>query len=608
MSEDKETQHKVSRREFLLASLLVPGTAILAGCGGGGGSTFHNIPVTDTMREASMAAIDVKKATLAGKDAPTINRALADFMKGRAEFEDAGVSTDGCAWGRFTDGRLAIIINNRPPGTSKAAALPRSVQSRGAGLPQSTQIDIFDALGPAFNHPAQGIQDMISARGYSSPSVIVRTGTIEELKSVQNPGIFFIAGHGGLGNIRGNSNNNPINNPTVFSIWTSDNVRTKDASGIEHLDTVKQQRYAADLDSNRLVYMQGLVDYFGPFNAPVDQWHFAITPAFVTAYMHFAPNCIVYINACSGDNADFKKAVLDKGAGLYVGWTQPIYDFAATSAALFFFDRLLGTNIVPPVDSSNPPPLDWQSIRSAMATTLQPSHPFYYDESPAQLGVRDSRLIFTPGQGDAAVVVPSISAISADWANHRITLTGLFGSKAGTAAENSTTTTAGAPMTVISWTSTTVVLQLPDDCNNVMLSVDGRTGNIVTVPAAQSKIDPTSKSISTGQTATFTASTVATVPQGAFLAYHWSTTGNFGLISDSRGHVGGAGRPIVSTDSQVLYTPNPGASGQDTVTVDITIVNGAQKTDLGPAIATVTVSNGTVVNPPIVNPPIPPRG
>lgn len=560
------------------------------------------------MREASMAAIDVKRATLAGKDAPTINRALADFMKGRAEFEDAGVSTDGCAWGRFTDGRLAIIINNRPPGTSKAAALPRSVQSRGAGLPQSTQIDIFDAstlLNPVqgtqdvFSHPAQGIQDMISARGYSSPSVIVRTGTIEELKSVQNPGIFFISGHSGLGNIRGNVNSQPKNNPTVFSIWTSDKVRPKDASGIEHLDTVKQQRYAADLDSNRLVYMHAQVATFGLLRTPVYEWHFAITPAFVTAYMHFAPNCIVCIDSCSSDNADFKKAVLDKGAGLYVGWTQPTFDEFSTPAALFFFDRLLGTNIVPPVASSDPPPLAWQSIRSEMSTTLQPGRPIYYNESPAQFGLRDSRLIFTPGQGDAAVVVPSISAISADWANRRITLTGLFGSKAGTAAENSTTTTAGAPMTVISWTSTTVVLQLPDDCNNVMLSVDGRTGNIVTVPAAQSKIDPTSIRISPGQTATFTASTVATVPQGAFLRYHWSTTGNFGLISDSGGDIGGAGRPIVSLDSQLLYTPNPGASGQDTVTVDITIVNGAQKTDLGPAIATVTVSNGAGANPPI---------
>lgn len=103
-----------------------------------------------------------------------------------------------------------------------------------------------------------------------------------------------------------------------------------------------------------------------------------------------------------------------------------------------------------------------------------------------------------------------------------------------------------------------------------------------------SKITPTAATISVNGSATFTASTNTAIPSGAGLGYRWVTTGKNGVLSDSKGHTGTS---FTSTDSSVRYTAKSGATGQDTVTADVIIISGNQKTDLGPATANVSITN-----------------
>lgn len=552
----------------------------LTGCGGGSGPTFVNKPVTDAARSAALDAIDAQSASLAGQSEDARLQALAAFMKTQSEFEDAGVASDGSAWGRFTDGRLAIIVRNREnSGTARSAALSKSARGRAAsGLPASNKVRFYDTMGPAYHHPAQGIQDQLSVRGYNPAQLIVSTGTVAELKLVQGDGIFYIDAHGGIGHERGAADGNVNDNRKIFCIWTA-TKRTLDSD----------QQSLSDLQSNRLVYMKGLVDRQN--GNRIEEWHYGITPAFVGAYMHFGANSLVYIDACSSDNPGFKAACINAGAGLYVGWSTATDDAYSTPTVQFFFDRMLGTDAVAPIDPSNPPPMDWAGVKTAMSSTLIPGTQVHYGHSPSVDSTKypDADLTFTAGQGDLGVIVPSITSVGVpDFNTKNVTLFGLFGNKQGTAFENATDTSPGNPLTVVSWSPTQVVVKITDTTQTVRLSVDGRTSNIATVPASSAKIDPTSVTLLNNAQQTFHASTDAQLDPGASLAYHWSTTGQHGLLSDSNGHVGVS---FDTTANQALYTANPSGTGDDTVTVEIFQVLGNQRKSLGPAVATVTVAD-----------------
>lgn len=111
-----------------------------------------------------------------------------------------------------------------------------------------------------------------------------------------------------------------------------------------------------------------------------------------------------------------------------------------------------------------------------------------------------------------------------------------------------------------------------------------------------STITPTAPTVAPDASELFTGAPETAPPNGTSVSYSWSTSGKYGTISDTKGH---SGTKFTSTDSQVRYRPNVGAgNGADSVTVNVVLISGNIKVDLGPAAANVTVlPPGTITEP-----------
>lgn len=76
--------------------------------------------------------------------------------------------------------------------------------------------------------------------------------------------------------------------------------------------------------------------------------YYTITGSFVRAFMRFAPNSLVVMDACFGANQDLANAFLEAGCGSYVSWDWLSGPESGTPCRKVF-DRLLGMNKEAPV-------------------------------------------------------------------------------------------------------------------------------------------------------------------------------------------------------------------------------------------------------------------
>lgn len=555
----------------LIAVVLLAVLALLAGCGGGHGAATRTI--SDAQRTAAINAVTTLFEGMPHTDRDAENHQLAAFMAARPEFEASGVSDDLCAWGRFTDGRVFIVCNNRPTDPGKQVKMPqpaRGTRAAGTDLPLLPVVHVYDAMGTSFLHIAAPLGGLLKNYGYQAPGNVAFSGTVEELKLVQGDGIFYMAGHGGSGELRSGGK-------SFFALWTS-------TFATQSLD----KAYKDDLNSNKLCYMAALGD------GHIEN-HYAITAQFVSQYMHFGRNSLLYLTACSGDNAGFKAACITAGAGLYVGWSHPVWDLNAFTASLFFFDRMVGEGVVMPTDNPKKPPLDWGELQSAMSTTISPDTGLPFDTSPGVIPKPNAKLMFTAGSGSLGVIVPSIRDAMVDTAKNEVTLTGVFGSNQGSLEINAAAgapgagPTAGTAVSVKSWTATQVVASLPAgvDAATILVRVDGRASNVFKLLFV--KLMPKDATVAAGSTTSIMA--VVANSTGLSITYTWSITGGGGHLEDTKGHVG---NDFVSTDSTVTYRAKDNATvgSTDGISVKATVIDGNKHTDIGTVFGTVTIGGG----------------
>lgn len=537
---------------------------LLCGCGGHREGSGGGKAVSPERRLAVIAAVNATFAAMPGGDPVTENAQLAAFMTTQPEFEATGVSADLCAWGRFTDGRVLIVANNRRRTGVARRAAPSG--SRGTGLPEPKSLRLFDAMGTYFTHPAAGFQTALAAHGYDLAGGAIQKGTVEEMKGLGGDGIFYMDAHGGTGTARSNR--------SIFGIWTGTQVSPSNETD-----------YNDDLRSNKLVYMSAATDEApDTTSGKTIETHYAVTPQFVSAYMRFGKDSLVIVNACSSDNANFKAACLNAGAGAYAGWTQPVEDGNAFAAATFIFDRMLGTNGLFPEYDPAKPPFDLAELRAAMAaeTSNTGSH---YDTSPGFGNVPAAKFIITAGGGDLGVIVPSVHEATVDLTKDEMTLTGVFGPDQGTVDVDGTLLSVGTPVQIKSWTATKIVTSTVPDALKVIVRANGRTGNAFPLHAV--RIDPAEVTIGSDASTTFTA----IVTGGGSIVYEWATTGDHGHLEDAHGH---SGKAFTSTDSSVTYKSDANAppDSADDVTVKAKIVNGNEQTLIGSATGYVLIGGG----------------
>jgi hypothetical protein len=130
--------------------------------------TRTNTPASSTIdvpaRLQILDTINQEIASLPGDDGAADSQALFHFLSQRREFQTVGVSSDSSVWAQFTDGRLFVVVNNRPPAPNP--------QTREDLRPEEQRADflgssLLEKTKSSVREPCIGSRSGASANGYS---------------------------------------------------------------------------------------------------------------------------------------------------------------------------------------------------------------------------------------------------------------------------------------------------------------------------------------------------------------------------------------------------------------------------------------------------------
>ena len=108
------------------------------------------------------------------------------------------------------------------------------------------------------------------------------------------------------------------------------------------------------------------------------------------------------------------------------------------------------------------------------------------------------------------------------------------------------------------------------------------------------KLSPAATQLPFGQTVTLTAVAPSLGGSGLSLAYAWSNTAQFGHLTDGQN---GHADTFTSTSNAVTYTGGSTTPGTDTISVEISVIQGQNRISVGTAKATVTVGSLVTLSP-----------
>ncbi|MFQ5401618.1 MAG: hypothetical protein ACE5E7_18725 [Anaerolineae bacterium] len=421
-------------------------------------------------REAALDDLITFLNDLPAENQASDNQAMVDYLLSRPEFVAADVSSDGTVWGEFSDGRLLFIFNNRtldagntqssarPPGrgiSSKhapltlaapptlltAASVPAPAATAKGELPQSDRAYLLSAMGTWWPDATPDLEKWVGDSGYD---VVNSAPTVEMLKGVSGSGMFYLDTHGGK--------INDFHGKEVYGLWTATPI-----------DSFNESLLRLDIEAGRVAYAAAKHDEFN--GKPLYARHYAITADFVTEYMSFAPNSFVFINACSSNMEEMRKAFLAQGASVYAGWSITVDGNFADRTARFLFDRLLGTNKGPEPETPKQRPFDYIAVKGNMGERNLLTDP------------GGSKLTFTQGSGDFALLMPSIAYMEVEEDSDELFILGMFGSEKGTV------TIGGQSADVRNWEQELVVVHLadtgPGSAGDVVVKVRDHESNAV---------------------------------------------------------------------------------------------------------------------------------
>lgn len=374
-------------------------------------------------------------------------RAVAAYMATLPDYAATGADEVSLtAYGAFRNGRLHMVTDNREfdaipqglaRGTRRSLATTELPGSGWARLMQSfgemsfTQEPVFDLAAPLEN-----------PGGYAIRAGKVGDARLTALRAVSGDGFFYFNTHGGRA-----WKTSDESGPSFFALYSSTPVTpTADLQG----------EIKADLDAGRLTYFQASTfrTRFNPETGQdeeVHETHYGITGDFVKAYWHFAPDSIVFLNACfsayTKDPAgpqDFIDACWSAGAGVYFGWNWKANSGTCFTTVRYFVDRLIGANKFMK-ESPNQRAFPWELVYDDMK-----KRGLTHDN------VTGADLVPFPRAGGNSVLLdPSIEELIVNEFDETLKLKGYFGSKQGKV------TAGNGALVIRSWAPDTIVCALP---------------------------------------------------------------------------------------------------------------------------------------------------
>jgi hypothetical protein len=400
-------------------------------------------------RMAAIAAVEARSIEIsAQKPTPVaFAQSIAAFMATRPEYVASGVDAETLsAWGRFADGSGHVVTSNRIPAPDASLSARDRVRpkSDGSELPQSSKARLLQSFGGSFDRSVAASSEMysyLSSKGWSVTSA--PSAEVANLQAVRGDGFFYLNTHGARVDV--NDASEP--DSKIYAVQSSTVVN-------DGLETA----FEDELRSLRLVHFtapqSNLQIPTAPGAPPVDipllfDTRYGITYRFVQKYMSFAPNSVIWMNACfSGRNQRFISSFLAKGAGVYFGWSESLSMDAAFKSAPYFVDRMLGANKHAPQESPPQRAFPHDLVLQDMATKS-------LDQDPANHGT----LSATVGQSSFPVIfAPSIRRVYVRETDGVLRLQGYFTSDQ---SEVPKVTVGGAGIAVTNWSADEITAQLP---------------------------------------------------------------------------------------------------------------------------------------------------
>ncbi len=466
-----------------------------------GGSNGAGQPGQSVDPAARTAVINAVGATLNGLSTDDITgnqTAVVNMLKARSEIQAAGTNSDGSVWAVFTDGRPLVVALNQaisqdlanakvaaaagapkpllPGGMAGPLSARKTGRNRDSGpygLPTSNQAIVLNGFGLEGDTQAHvnAVAAWLTRRGYTDVAPD-HLATVENYRKVQNVGVLYVNGHGGVGYlpvVLGTS----VTYEPVFALGTL-TARADDGS--------TDAQYEALLDSQQLGYLVIPTYLFGiQLNyGPVAASRYFITKAFAAEQWDFAPASWVYLDVCDSFDQVFKDTCFENGAGLFMGWDLTVRHSDSIESSRYLLTRCLGIS-----DASgaavNPPQRAWDfnAVFSRMQTTSR-SVPSQLPGVPPDILTESLSLHNTNSGGRAELkfelhaspfeplLQPGIRAISVDDPNGAITILGSFGFEPGAI------TVGGSAVTIDQWGTSTVYGHVsPDAHGPVIVSIGG---------------------------------------------------------------------------------------------------------------------------------------
>jgi hypothetical protein len=307
---------------------------------------------------------------------------------------------------------------------------------------------------------------MLTAGGYTGTSA---DATLANLRGVSGDGVFYIRTHGGMASIHRDGSTQDL-----YALWTSSEV-------LDPLVEEQDATLVADLLTQRVVYMLFRNDRWNQAFPSLFERnrHYGITSKFVAHHMSFAPDSLIYVDACnSASDAGFRAAF--PGGSLFVGWDERAEIAGAARTAQFVFDRLLGANQFAP-ESPKQRPFDHQALASD--PKFGPGKTYGSSRAIASDGMTPivANLGFHRLRGDFGLLAPSLYALEADEDAGKLILHGNFGRDPGGDGQVIISDGGETALPVTSWGAHRIEATLPASGNgsrgNVKVVVRDRASN-----------------------------------------------------------------------------------------------------------------------------------
>ncbi len=408
---------------------------------------------------------------------PSFRAALLAYARAQPEVSTA-VETDDGVSAILNNGIPIMFLDNRGPAADPDAGLETFAtppDPRKTDVPTGTRARVINAMGPAFIDESRIVRPLLESKGYS---VVAGDGTVEGLRRVSGDSVFYFSTHGGQADVwlldaNGQVVRTPDGHPVEildYALWTTTTY-----------DPADPNRYADELAAGRLGLGWAL-HHLDATGKRVNEQHYWVTSRFVTHYWSFAQDALVWLSACSTESAvaaNLRAATLapsraDAGAGLYVGWTNPVTSDAATLGAKFVIDRLLGANKAAPKENPPQRAFDYRAVWTDLRSRGLHLHP----DPTRDGGVTELTFTASPSS-QFGLLAPSLEHVLVDEYNDRAILLGLFGMPP---ASERAVLIGGLEARVQTWAEDRIVVDLPrtgmGSSGDVLVSVRGHDSNI----------------------------------------------------------------------------------------------------------------------------------